>query len=142
MFCYQRNGFCCCIKRSVLHLGLWVHKRFLSITYRRCMTASATPYAKDFLSPNFGYRDRCFVIPFMMIFLMECSTTPILVKGLVGFLKIIRTTNFEQLFFKLLRNERISRCAIYFERLSAKDYSNCITPLRGKRRSVVRAKAI
>src|SRR6218665_3043447 len=41
-------------------------------------------------------------------------------------LKIIRTTNFEQLFFKLLRNERISRCAIYFERLSAKDYSNCI----------------
>src|SRR6218665_3274582 len=30
-------------------------------------------------------------------------------------LTIIRTTNFEQLFFKLLRNERISRCAIYFE---------------------------
>src|SRR6218665_3916039 len=57
-------------------------------------------------------------------------------------LKIIRTTNFEKLFFKLFRNERISRCAIYFERLSAKDYSNCITPLRGKRRSVVRAKAI
>src|SRR6218665_2880883 len=27
------------------------------------------------------------------------------------FFKIIRTTNFEQLFFKLLRNERISRCA-------------------------------
>src|SRR6218665_507107 len=46
------------------------------------------------------------------------------------------------IFFKLLRNERISRCAIYFERLSAKDYSNCIPPLRGKRRSVVRAKAI
>src|SRR6218665_4041112 len=44
-----------------------------------------------------------------------------------------RTTNFEQLFFKLLRNKRISRCAIYFERLSAEDYSNCITPLRGKR---------
>src|SRR6218665_2088081 len=40
------------------------------------MTASATPYAKDFLSPIVGYRDRCFVIPFMMIFLMECSTTP------------------------------------------------------------------
>src|SRR6218665_2239894 len=58
------------------------------------------------------------------------------------FFKIIRTTNFEQLFFKLLRNERISRCAIYFSKLSAKDYSNCITPLRGKRRSVVRAKAI
>src|SRR6218665_3156845 len=72
------------IKRSVLRLGLWVHKRFLSITYRRCMTASATPYAKDFLSPIFGYRDRCFVIPFMMIFLLECSTTPILVKGPVG----------------------------------------------------------
>src|SRR6218665_73314 len=72
MFCYQRNGLCSRIKRSVLHLGLWVHKRFLSITYRRCMTASATPYAKDFLSPIFGYRDRCFVIPFMMIFLMEC----------------------------------------------------------------------
>src|SRR6218665_2740509 len=48
-------------------------------------------------------------------------------------LKIIRTTNFEQLFFKLLRNERISRCAIYFERLSAEDYSNCITPRRGKK---------
>src|SRR6218665_2220077 len=57
-------------------------------------------------------------------------------------LTIIRTTNFEQLFFKSLRNKRISRCAIYFERLSAEDYSNCITPLRGKRRSVVRAKAI
>src|SRR6218665_395755 len=57
-------------------------------------------------------------------------------------LKIIRTTDLEQLFFKLLRNERISRCAIYFERLSAEDYSNCITPLRGKRRSVVRTKAI
>src|SRR6218665_2348552 len=52
--------------------------------YRRGMTASATAYAMDFLSPIFGYRDRCFVIviPFMMIFLMECSTTPILVKGL------------------------------------------------------------
>src|SRR6218665_1999877 len=49
-------------------------------------------------------------------------------------LTIIRTTNFEQLFFKLLRNERISRCAIYFERLSAEDYSNCITPLRGKKK--------
>src|SRR6218665_3501151 len=87
MFGYQRNGLCCRIKRSVLRLGLWVHKRFLSITYRRCMTASATAYAKDFLSPIFGYRDRCFVIviPFMMIFLMECSTTPILFKGLVGF---------------------------------------------------------
>src|SRR6218665_1740978 len=35
-------------------------------------------------------------------------------------LKIIRTTNFEQPFFKLLRNERISRCAIYFARLSAR----------------------
>src|SRR6218665_2319045 len=57
-------------------------------------------------------------------------------------LESIRTTNFEQLFFKLLRNERISRCAIYFERLSAEDYSNYIAPLRGKRRSVVRAKAI
>src|SRR6218665_690745 len=67
MFGYQRNGLCCRIKRSVLRLGLLVHKRFLSITYRRCMTASATPYAKDFLSPIFGYRDRCFVIPFMMI---------------------------------------------------------------------------
>src|SRR6218665_3649911 len=91
MFGYQRNGLCGRIKRSVLHLGLWVHKRFLCITYRRCMTASATPYAKDFLSPIFGYRDRCFVIviPLMMIFLMECSTTPILVKGLVGFIRKI-----------------------------------------------------
>src|SRR6218665_410752 len=49
---------------------------------------------------------------------------------------------FRTTLFKLLRNYRISRCAIYFERLSAKDYSNCITPLRGKKRSVVRAKAI
>src|SRR6218665_1346885 len=97
MFCYQRNGFCCCIKRSVLHLGLWVHKRFLCITYRRCMTASATPYAKDFLSPNFGYRDRCFVIPFMMIFLMECSTTPILVKGPVGFIRKISIVGFPRI---------------------------------------------
>src|SRR6218665_1629815 len=76
--------FCCGVKRSVLRLGLWVHKRFFSITCRRCMTASATPYAMDFLSPISGYRDCCFVIPFMMIFLMECSTTPILVKGLIG----------------------------------------------------------
>src|SRR6218665_1070295 len=89
MLCYQRNGFCGRIKYSVLHLGLWVHKRFLCITYRHCMTASATPYAKDFLSPIFGYRDRCFVIviSIIMIFLMECSTTPILVKGLLGFIR-------------------------------------------------------
>src|SRR6218665_810944 len=99
MFGYQRNGLCSRIKRSVLHLGLWVHKRFLSITYRRCMTASATPYAKDFLSPIFGYRDRCFmiVIPFMMIFLMECSTTPILVKGLVGFIRKISIVGFPRI---------------------------------------------
>src|SRR6218665_89071 len=78
MFGYQRNCFRCGVKRSVLRLGLWVHKRFFSITCRRCMTASATPYAKDFVSVIFGYRDRCFVIPFMMISLMECSTTPFL----------------------------------------------------------------
>src|SRR6218665_1999443 len=77
--------------------GLWVHKRFPSITYRRCMTASATPYAKDFLSPIFGYWDRCFVIPFMMIFLMECSTTPILVKGLVGFIRKISIVGFPRI---------------------------------------------
>src|SRR6218665_1068747 len=99
MFGYQRNGLCGRIKRSVLHLGLWVYKRFLSITYRRCMTASATPFAKDFLSPIFGYRDRCFVIviPFMIIFLMECSTTPILVKGLVGFIRKISIVGFRRI---------------------------------------------
>src|SRR6218665_2478169 len=96
MFGYQRNRLCSNIKRSVLRLGLWVHKRFPSIAYRRCMTASATPYAKDFLSPIFGYRDRCFVIPFM-IFLMECSTTPILVKGLVGFIRTISIVGFPRI---------------------------------------------
>src|SRR6218665_3203273 len=97
MFGYQRNGLCCHIKRGVLRMGLWVHKRFLSITYRRCMTASATPYAKNFLSPIFGYRDRCFVIPFMMIFLMECSTTPILVKGPLGFIRKISIVGFPRI---------------------------------------------
>src|SRR6218665_2647897 len=79
------------MKCSVLHLGLGVHNRFLCITYRRCMTASATPYAKDLWSPILGYRDRCFVIviPLMMTFLMECSTTPILIKGFLGFIRII-----------------------------------------------------
>src|SRR6218665_964679 len=67
------------------------------LAYRRCMTASATPYAKDFLSPIFGYRDRCFVIPFMMIFLMECSTTPIPVKGLVGFIRKISIVGFPRI---------------------------------------------
>src|SRR6218665_1390056 len=100
MFGYQRNRLCCRIKRSVLRLGLWVHIRFLCITYRRFMTASATPYAKDFLSPIFGCRDRCFVIviPFMTIFLMECSTTPILVKGLVGFIPKISLVGFSIMF--------------------------------------------
>src|SRR6218665_1919686 len=97
MFGYQRNGLCSYIKRSVLRLGLRVQKRFPSIAYRRCMTASATPYAKDFLSPIFGYRDRCFVIPFMMIFLIECSTTPILVKGLVGFIRKISIVGFPRI---------------------------------------------
>src|SRR6218665_4011408 len=99
MFGYQRNGLCSYIKRSVLRLGLWVHKRFLSITYRRCMTASATPYAKDFRSPIFGYRDRCFVIviPVIMIFLMECYTTPILVKGLVRFIRKISIVGFPRI---------------------------------------------
>src|SRR6218665_3703112 len=60
MFCYQSNCFRRRIKCSVLHLCLGVHNRFLCITYRRCMTASATPYAKDFWSPILGYRDRCF----------------------------------------------------------------------------------
>src|SRR6218665_3788551 len=97
MFGYQRNVLCCRIKRSVLSLGVWVNKRFLSITYRRCMTASATPYAQDFLSPIFGYRDRCFVIPFMMIFLMECSTTPILVKVLSVLSAKFRSSDFQEL---------------------------------------------
>src|SRR6218665_977461 len=99
MFGYQRNGFCCGVKRSVLRLGLWVHKQFLSITCRRCMTASATPYAKDFLSPIFGYRDCCFVIviSLMMIFLMECSTTPILVKGLLRFIRKISIVGFPRI---------------------------------------------
>src|SRR6218665_1510215 len=91
VFCYQSNCFRRRIKCSVLHLGLGVHKRLLCITYRRCMTASATPYAMDFWSPILSYRDRCFVIviPLMMIFLMECSTTPILMKGFLGFIQII-----------------------------------------------------
>src|SRR6218665_2328965 len=54
---------------------------------------------KGLLEPNFGYRDRCFVIviPFMMIFLMECSTTPILVKGLVGFIRKISIVGFPRI---------------------------------------------
>src|SRR6218665_1407000 len=99
MFCYQSNSFRHRIKCSVLHLGLWVHKRFLCITYRRCMTASATPYAKDFRSPIFGYRDRCFVIviPLMMIFLMECSTTAIFKNGFFGFIRIISIVGFPRI---------------------------------------------
>ena len=61
------------------------------------MTASATSYAKDFLSPIFGYRDSCFVIPLMMISLMECSTTPILVKGLIGFIRKISIVGFPRI---------------------------------------------
>src|SRR6218665_662696 len=51
------------------------------------------------LSPIFGYRDRCFVIviTFMMIFLMECSTTPILVKGLIGFIRTISIVGFPRI---------------------------------------------
>src|SRR6218665_3575779 len=99
MFCYQSNCFRRRIKCSVLHLGLGVHKRFLCITYRRCMTASATPYAKDFWSPILGYRDRCFVIviSLMMIFLMECYTTPILMKGFLELIRIIPITGFPRI---------------------------------------------
>src|SRR6218665_345148 len=88
---YQSNSLRYRIKRSGLHLSLWVQNRFLCITYRRCMTASATPYAKDFWNPILGYRDGCFVIviPLMMIFLMECSTTPILMKSFLVFIRII-----------------------------------------------------
>src|SRR6218665_3831785 len=99
MFCYQSNKFRRRIKCSVLHLGLGVHKRFLCITYRRCMTASATPYAKDFWSPILDYRDCCFVtaIFLMMIFLMECSTTPILIKGFLRFIRIIPIIGFPRI---------------------------------------------
>src|SRR6218665_1528665 len=60
---------------------------------------TATPYAKDFWSPIFGYRDRCFVIvtSLMMIFLMECSTTPILVKDLLGFIRQISIVGFPRI---------------------------------------------
>src|SRR6218665_1106079 len=55
------------------------------------MTASATPYAKDLWCPILRYRDCCFlmVIPLMVILLMGVSTTPILMKGLLGFIRII-----------------------------------------------------
>src|SRR6218665_2405005 len=99
VFCYQNNCFWRRNICSVLHLGLWVHKRFLCITYRRCMTASETPYAKDFWSPILGYRDRCFVIviPLMMIFLVECSTTAILMKEFFGFIRIISIVGFPRI---------------------------------------------
>src|SRR6218665_3636114 len=98
VFCYQSKCFRRRFKCSVLHLGLWVHKRFLCITYRRCMTASATPYAKDFWSPITGYRDRCFVIviPLMMIFL-EFYTAAILLKGFFGFIRIISIDGFPRI---------------------------------------------
>src|SRR6218665_1071640 len=55
---------------------------------------------KGLLEPNFcGYRDRCFVIviSLMMIFRMECSTTPILVKGLIGFIRKISIVGFPRI---------------------------------------------
>src|SRR6218665_3181040 len=99
MFGYQRNCMRSRFKCSVLHLGLWVHKRFSCIAYRRCMTASATPYAKNFWSPIFGDWDPCFVIviPLMMIFLVECSTTAILMKEFFGFIRIISIVGFPRI---------------------------------------------
>src|SRR6218665_528745 len=54
---------------------------------------------KGLLEPKFGYRDRCFVIviPLMMIFLMECSTTAIIMKGFFGFIRIISIVGFPRI---------------------------------------------
>src|SRR6218665_2142604 len=53
------------------------------------MTASSTPYAKDLWCPILRYRDCCFliVIPLMMKSLMGVSTTPILMKCFLGFIR-------------------------------------------------------
>src|SRR6218665_2424210 len=53
MFCYQRNGFGCRIKCSVLHLGLWVHKRFLCITIPTLYDRLGHTLFKGLLEPNF-----------------------------------------------------------------------------------------
>src|SRR6218665_3826590 len=55
------------------------------------MTASATPYAKDLWCPILRYRDCCFllVISLMTILLMGVSATPILMKCLLGFIRVI-----------------------------------------------------
>src|SRR6218665_1741768 len=54
---------------------------------------------KGLLEPSFGYRDRCFVIviPLMMIFQMECSTTAILMKGFFRFIRIISIVGFPRI---------------------------------------------
>src|SRR6218665_3365431 len=99
MFSYQSHNFWYRIKCSGLQLSLSLRNRFLCITYRRCMTASATPYAKDFWSPILGYRDCCFMIvfPLTMIIVMECSTTQILMKGFIGFIRIIPIIGFSRI---------------------------------------------
>src|SRR6218665_99278 len=63
------------------------------------MTTSATPYAKDLLCPILRYRDRCFliVIPLIMKFLMGVSTTPILMKCFLGFIRVILIVGFPRI---------------------------------------------
>src|SRR6218665_674077 len=63
------------------------------------MTASDTPYAKDLWCPILRYRDRCFLIfiPLMMTFLMGVSTTPILMKCFLGFIRVILIVGFPRI---------------------------------------------
>src|SRR6218665_1260934 len=63
------------------------------------MTASATPYAKDSWCSILRYRDRCLliVIPLMMIVLMGVSTTPILMKCFLGFIRVIFVVGFRRI---------------------------------------------
>src|SRR6218665_1481335 len=70
------------------------------------MTASATPHAKDLWCPIFRYRDCCFLvgIPLVVIFLIGVSTTPILMKAPIGFIRVILMILLpcSSLFFSLL----------------------------------------
>src|SRR6218665_3198726 len=60
MFGYQRNGLCCRIKRSVLRLGLWVHKRFLSITIPTLYDRLGHTLCKGHPEPNFWLQGPLF----------------------------------------------------------------------------------
>ena len=91
VFCCQTNNFRNRIKYSGLYLSFLLQVRPSWTTWRRCMAASATPYAKDLWCPIFRYRDCCFliVIPLVMIFLMGVSTTPILMKCFLSLIRVI-----------------------------------------------------